>query len=65
MADHLRQVFLTGGTGYMGRRLTRILLDRGHYVKVLTRITPNLGRTLPMGPKRIISANQFNQCHPR
>lgn len=52
MADHSRQVFLTGGTGYMGRRLTRILLDRGHYVKVLTRITPNLGRTLPMG------------CHP-
>lgn len=36
----------------MGSRLARILLNRGHYVKVLTRITPNLGRTLPMG------------CHP-
>src|SRR5947209_7200173 len=52
MAFTSRQVFLTGGTGYMGSRLARILLDRGHYVKVLTRITPNLGRTLPMG------------CHP-
>ncbi|PYP89247.1 MAG: epimerase [Candidatus Angelobacter sp. Gp1-AA117] len=52
MAGDPRQVFLTGGTGYMGSRLARILLDRGHYVKALTRITPNLGRSLPMG------------CHP-
>jgi uncharacterized protein YbjT (DUF2867 family) len=32
-----RTVFLTGSTGYMGSRLARLLLSRGHYVKALAR----------------------------
>ena len=30
-------VFITGGTGYIGRRLSAVLLARGHGVRVLTR----------------------------
>lgn len=32
-----RDVFVTGGTGYMGRRLVPVLLTRGHRVRVLAR----------------------------
>jgi len=52
MAETQKQVFLTGGTGYMGSRLAALLLSRGHYVKVLTRITSSLMQKLPMA------------CHP-
>lgn len=45
-----QSVFLTGGTGYMGSRLARMLLERGHELRALTRI-PSVAR-LPMG------------CHP-
>jgi len=31
-------VFITGGTGYMGRRLIPLLMQRGHKVKALVRI---------------------------
>jgi uncharacterized protein YbjT (DUF2867 family) len=43
-------IFLTGGTGYMGRRLAPLLLARGHELRALTRI-PSVAR-LPVG------------CHP-
>jgi FlaA1/EpsC-like NDP-sugar epimerase len=32
-----RKIFITGGTGYMGQRLIRSLLDRGHQVRALVR----------------------------
>ncbi len=32
-----REVFVTGGTGYIGRRLVQALLERGHRVRVLAR----------------------------
>ena len=32
-----RRVFLTGGTGYLGRRLIPVLLQRGHAVRALVR----------------------------
>jgi uncharacterized protein YbjT (DUF2867 family) len=38
MESTRQSVFLTGGTGYMGRRLAAILLERGHGVRALTRI---------------------------
>jgi uncharacterized protein YbjT (DUF2867 family) len=38
MESARHNVFLTGGTGYMGSRLARLLLARGHQVKALTRI---------------------------
>src|SRR5918997_183598 len=32
-----RQVFITGGTGYLGTRLVPKLLERGHMVRALAR----------------------------
>ena len=34
------RVFVTGGTGYIGRHLIPLLLDRGHKVRVLVRKIP-------------------------
>jgi len=42
-----RSVFITGGTGYMGQRLVRQLLARGHQVKALVR--PGSEKKLPEG----------------
>jgi uncharacterized protein YbjT (DUF2867 family) len=39
-------VFVTGGTGYIGQRLTRALVARGHQVRVLAR-TESVGRVPP------------------
>jgi uncharacterized protein YbjT (DUF2867 family) len=33
----MARIFITGGTGYVGRRLVRALLELGHEVRVLTR----------------------------
>src|ERR1700674_5173601 len=40
-------VFITGGTGYIGRRLTAELLERGHEVRALVR--PDSEKKLPPG----------------
>jgi UDP-glucose 4-epimerase len=45
-------VFVTGGTGYMGSRLISILLVRGHRVRVLARQT-SLGR-VPDGARPVV-----------
>ena len=37
MASTQHDVFLTGGTGFMGSSLTRELLRRGHHVRALVR----------------------------
>jgi uncharacterized protein YbjT (DUF2867 family) len=50
MESTRQNVFLTGGTGYMGSRLIPMLLARGHEVRALTRI-PSVAK-LPPG------------CHP-
>lgn len=42
-----RRVFVTGGTGYMGRRLIMALLARGHEVRALVR--SGRERELPAG----------------
>jgi uncharacterized protein YbjT (DUF2867 family) len=42
-----RQVFVTGGTGYIGSRLIPMLLKRGHRVSALAR--PGSQRKLPSG----------------
>jgi uncharacterized protein YbjT (DUF2867 family) len=56
MNKQVRRVFITGGTGYMGRRLIARLLERGHQVRALVRAgseknlspgcTPVLGNAL-------------------
>ena len=42
-----RHVFVTGGTGYLGRPLIRELLIRGHTVRALVR--PGSEKKLPAG----------------
>jgi len=43
----MRRVFVTGGTGYIGRRLIPALMDQGHRVVALVR--PGSGHKLPLG----------------
>jgi uncharacterized protein YbjT (DUF2867 family) len=45
-------VFVTGGTGYMGRALIELLLSRGHVVHALVR--PGSERKLPSGAVVVI-----------
>ena len=47
-----RDVFVTGGTGYMGRRLISELLARGHSVRALVR--PGSERKLPTGANAVM-----------
>jgi|SRR5437868_6198387 len=53
MHDTARNVFLTGGTGYMGRRLVIRLLERGHRVRTLVR--PGSEGKLPAGCTPVIA----------
>ena len=48
----MARVFITGGTGYVGRRLVRALLELGHDVRVLTRAS-STGR-VPSGASAVI-----------
>ncbi|MBZ5633159.1 MAG: SDR family oxidoreductase [Acidobacteriia bacterium] len=50
-----RQVFLSGGTGYVGRALVSKLVERGHHVRVLARAgsehkVPNRAEVVPGNP---------------
>jgi uncharacterized protein YbjT (DUF2867 family) len=47
MTPQAHHVFITGGTGYMGRRLIVTLLQRGHRVRALVR--PESENKLPPG----------------
>src|SRR5712691_6245376 len=47
-----RHVFVTGGTGYLGRPLIRELLARGHSVRALVR--PGSASKLPSGTKGVL-----------
>ncbi len=51
-AARVRDVFITGGTGYVGRQLTAALLARGHRVRVLTR--PASRARVPAGAETAI-----------
>ncbi len=46
-----RQVFVTGGTGYLGRALIEALLGRGHRVRALVR--PGSESKVPLGAERV------------
>jgi uncharacterized protein YbjT (DUF2867 family) len=46
----MRNVFITGGTGYMGRQLIPLLLKRGHAIRALVR--PGSESKLPPGCTR-------------
>jgi uncharacterized protein YbjT (DUF2867 family) len=53
----MKTIFMTGGTGYMGRRLTKLLLVRGHRVILLVR--PGSETKVPEGAE-IVIANPFD-----
>ena len=53
----MKQVFITGGTGYMGRRLIALLLEKGYAVKALVR--EGSENKLPKGCSYVIG-NPFN-----
>jgi uncharacterized protein YbjT (DUF2867 family) len=52
-----KTIFITGGTGYMGKRLIRILLQRGYQVIALVR--KGSEQKIPEGAKAI-TANPFD-----
>ena len=53
------RLFLTGGTGYIGRALARRLVAEGHEVRALVETIPvaeRSGRRVPFGPRaRIVN----------
>ena len=53
----MKQIFITGGTGYIGRRLIKLLLEKGYKVKALVRNGSE--NKLPNGCDYII-ANPFD-----
>src|SRR3954469_19597763 len=53
----MKQIFITGGTGYMGTRLIKMLLDKGYKVKALVRNGSE--NKLPKGCDYVI-ANPFD-----
>jgi uncharacterized protein YbjT (DUF2867 family) len=48
----MARIFITGGTGYVGRRLVRALLELGHDVRVLTR--PGSSSRVPVGAAAVV-----------
>lgn len=63
MAPQTRCVFITGGTGYLGRPLVVELLNRGHLVRALVR--PGSEAKLPPGCEVVLGnaldGNSYNQ----
>lgn len=62
----MKQVFITGGTGYMGRRLIALLLNRGYTAKALVR--EGSQNKLPKGCSYVIGnpfdASTFSKSVP-
>jgi uncharacterized protein YbjT (DUF2867 family) len=52
MEQSARSIFVTGGTGYIGSRLLKLLLGRGHNVKALTRNSS--AQKLPAGTNAVL-----------
>src|SRR5215831_15455009 len=51
-------VFITGGTGYIGRRVTTALVGRGHRVRMLVR--PGSEHKAPAGSE-VVPADPFDR----
>ena len=46
-----RKVLLTGGAGFIGSHLASVLVERGHHVRVLDVMDPQVHGTVPDRPK--------------
>lgn len=55
--ENIKTFFITGGTGYIGKRLIKILLQRGHRVIALVR--KGSEHKVPMGTE-VITGNPFD-----
>ena len=51
--DRLMRIFLTGGTGYIGRSLARRLVESGHEVRALVRATSNVEPLKQLGDRHL------------
>lgn len=62
----MKRVFVTGGTGYMGRNLIPALLDRGHEVRALVRTgsEPKLPAGCPFVVGDALDAASFAKAVP-
>jgi nucleoside-diphosphate-sugar epimerase len=63
----MKAIFTTGGTGYIGKRLIKLLLQRGH--RVVTLVRKGSENKIPAGAEIIIGdpfdANTFQQYIPK
>jgi uncharacterized protein YbjT (DUF2867 family) len=63
----VKEIFITGATGYMGSRLTKKLLQRGH--KVITLVRKGSEHKVPAGAETVVAdpfdANSFQQFIPK
>lgn len=50
----MAQVFVTGGSGFIGRALVRRLLDEGHSVRALVRSTPSADVVTVLGARPVL-----------
>lgn len=48
MLEERKNVVVTGGTGFVGKKLTQLLLDNGYSVTILSRTAKNIQLEFPM-----------------
>ena len=46
------KIFMTGGTGFLGKRMAKRLVDAGHQVRALARLSPT-PRRMPPGVEMV------------
>ncbi len=60
----MKSILITGGTGFIGRALVGLLIERGYQVCVLTRDPDKAERNLPAGVSLIDNLNMLKGHMP-